>query len=1053
MGWNHALMIPTSGSGSALAPSHVVNGSALGKVYPHASIISGTVHAFWRQPALRYLSSGNMVAVASGQLTSQDSVGINVLQRSSDRGLTWGSALQVAFGVLGTDAALAGTDGALSYGGACRLAQLPNGNLRIYYFVQGATPPANKVALHWRYQDSTDEGLNWGTPVDFTPSVKMLGATMAITSITSNAGVPRITLTANSNTNQKDSHDGWQTGYQVVLQGLSGNAWATSVNGNPYFVTRISNTVFDLIAAPTVDTVGLNVASATIQTQAAWVAFCGGNVVVHPDGSHGIPCNYRKDATGSGAFAGYAGYVKVGADGTTITCSTFDENSITPVFGTGSDGIIEPHGCMLSNGTTVALSCNTKDKTGDAGYFQGMAFVNLSTMVISGFFLNDGTAGSTSIQTGSTPCPIVALGGGRYVLIANDENPGALVIRRRMTVFYTTDETFKTFSKKRPLFTGESWYPCAEKMPDGTVVVLHECGQLDTDVNNEGGTAGEAVGAMGLVRFNAAALTAPTSGITEQIVYGFNDDRSGEEARTGCACIVDYGTCGHHAMALGRPQYTTWPGRTATVLKIGVGGTADGVQLGLQHDTAWDLDRLLTDSGSFILDIQLMTEAAGDNGVILSTSDVIGQGKANNTHGYALEIVSNKLKFTMCDSTNTSVVSSPQNVNDASPHAVQLVRDMSQLSASRLAMYNTEVNPSVSVVTGTDSSSAQIADTTYAKKKFLGKFDGVNCPWSAAGHSLQLGLLAFTKGANGVGAPPPTIPQFAFPYEPPAREDFAVAPLDSPDLWILPAGSANAAYGMRKINNNGPITVANGRGAIGVVSNGSKRHYQVAKTTLASTPYIRGSNANGGFWTCNSVLGLLGNGLMDPTTIGRFDRIARMNAAWTIIMKINVPTALIADSEWVLHNSDAAISQGFVLFKDPATHKLALECVNGGTPFAAYVSAALSGDTDYGFVLRFDGSGGAGSGGTQGLSRTRLTYAGSPFDGPAVAAATVTDMTADAIQGSTASGGSAGTLPLCLGLNGGGTSALQYKLSDIQIFPTKLTDALCAAHLNLALLT
>ena len=121
----------------------------------------------------------------------------------------------------------------------------------------------------------------------------------------------------------------------------------------------------------------------------------------------------------------------------------------------------------------------------------------------------------------------------------------------------------------------------------------------DTDLNWQG-NAGNTIGQIGLVTFNLAALMA---GITEQVVYDFNELPAGDHAWSGSASIVDYGTGDHRATTIGSPVYTAAPagnGQTALTFHPG-----DALLLANQVDPTFDPDYFATDNGDVNVGVRL----------------------------------------------------------------------------------------------------------------------------------------------------------------------------------------------------------------------------------------------------------------------------------------------------------------------------------------------------------------------------------------------------------------------------------------------------------------
>ena len=316
------------------------------------------------------------------------------------------------------------------------------------------------------------------------------------------------------------------------------------LNGNSYWISNVVSNVTGFTAVVEITGTpawrdGTTVGPASIVTaQSVWLGTVGGGEPILRSGRILIPMYYRYATSGSGTEP-FVGCI-YSDDGVNFSQGMLADETQAAVYAVG--GFLEPHFTELATDNDLYISCNTK------GSFHGhMTSTDGGVTWTAG--LDDGTNGTTMLKVLSTPAPVIALGGGVYVMVLPD-NPSN---RLNLTAFLSTDEC-ATWSKPLQLFSGTATYSDLT-LAGGNILCAYEQGFTDTDFNYQG-IVGNTIGQIGLVTFNLAVLVA---GITEQVVYDFNEQPAGDNAWSGTASIVDYGTGDHRATIVGSPVYTAAP--------------------------------------------------------------------------------------------------------------------------------------------------------------------------------------------------------------------------------------------------------------------------------------------------------------------------------------------------------------------------------------------------------------------------------------------------------------------------------------------------------------
>ena len=162
-----------------------------------------------------------------------------------------------------------------------------------------------------------------------------------------------------------------------------------------------------------------------------------------------------------------------------------------------------------------------------------------------------------------------------------------------------------------------------------------------------------------------------TAGITEQVVYDFNELPAGQKAWAGAASVVDYGTGDHRATTLGTPTYTVDPARNGQSALTFHSG--DSLLLSNQVDPTFDPDFLATDSGDFTFEFGY-TIANQGYGCLLGGDSGVGSG----TKGVRIVVNPNGTVTMIVDdgTHHASITSTVDATNDGLYHRVICQRDV-----------------------------------------------------------------------------------------------------------------------------------------------------------------------------------------------------------------------------------------------------------------------------------------------------------------------------------------------------------------------------------------
>ncbi len=790
------------------------------------------------------------------------------------------------------------------------------------------------------------------------------------------------------------------------------------LNGNSYW---ISNVVFNNAGTAVVELAGTpawrdgtTVNPGSIVTpQSVWLGTVGGGEPILRSGRIVIPLYYRYDTSGSGTEP-FVGCI-YSDDGVNFSQGMLADETQAAVYGEGgqSSGVLEPHFTELATDNHLYISCNTK-----GSFHAHLISTDGGTTWTAG--LDDGTGGTTMLKVASTPAPVIALGGGVYVMVMPD-SPSA---RLRLTAFLSTDEC-ATWSKQIPLYSGTAWYSDLA-LAGGNILCAYERGHTDTDVNFQG-VGGNVIGQIGLVTFNLAALVA---GITEQVVYDFNEMPAGDNAWAGAASIIDYGTGDHRATSTGAPVYTAAPsgnGQSALTFHNG-----DALVLASQFDPTFDPNYLSSDTGDVTFEFDYSIANHG-YGVLFGGDSRVGTG----TKGITVVVNPNgTVSMTVDDGTHHATITSTVDAtNDGAYHRVICQRDTAS-GTLRMWTYRSDGSLTETVVPISDPTTIAPGSLwNGTEPTYLCRYG--NTTVGSMSQSITFDLFRYTKKSLPTNqfAPIPSVA--AVPEQPPlpgAATPDTVAPSNL-KLWLF---DSRGGYSMRTRLGSSP-TPANpppGYGADYYVDGSGHGYY----TSFSATPAWRGIDPNvGGYWT---VPGALGPTTLDNSTVGRFDYISRFSSSWTIAGMFRFPSATIGTTEYLLTNMDGN-NRGFSIATDYAgTPRFWFEAGNEKGQFMSEVTApggnsVYSADTWYYFALVFNGSGSPGGASTLGLSAYLIPLSGAPLSLSDVASDKSSNLDKGLIMGNTAAAAVGSTAALSAG--GGANSESQ--IADLAVWNTALTDA------------
>ena len=1005
------------GDPQPLGPVQGVDGEPLAELWPFGGMVANG-NAFARGPVLFTTQAGTVLAMMRYQANSQDNSGDNniYVRRSYDNGKTFGPATIISPPPLAGDAALlaswGGTSWALTTAGP-DLVQRQDGTIYLFYS-QTRTGGPQAVAQRqyvYRYMTSNDDGLTWSTPTDITAATIFAGNqnVATITSVTDpTPGVVRLGLIF------KTSFGSLPAARALIkISGLANDPMG--LNGNSYWISNVvSNTtghsaVVELAGTP-IWRDGTTIGPGSLVTpQSVWLGTVGGGEPILRSNRILIPLYYRYDTSGSG-FEPFVGCI-YSDDGVTFSQGTLADETQAAIYSVG--GMLEPHFTELSTDNHLYISCNTK------GSFHGHMTSSDGGRTWT-FGLDDGTGGSTLLNVVSTPAPVIALGGGRYVMVLPDNSTHRL----RLTAFLSTDEC-ATWSQQLPLFSGTAWYSdlC---LAGGNILCAYERGHTDTDFNYQG-IGGATIGQIGLVTFNLAAVT---TGIMEQVAYDFNELPVGQKAWAGSASIVDYGTGDHRATTVGAATYAVDPagnGQSALTFHSG-----DSLLLSNQVDPTFDPDFLATDSGDFTFEFGYRIANHG-YGCLLGGDSGVGSG----TKGVRIVVNPNGTVTMIVDdgAHHASITSIVDATNDGLYHRVICQRDV---ATGELRMWTFLGNGALTETV------APVADpTTIARGSLSNGIDPKylcrpgNTTAGGMTQDITFDMFRFIKQALTIDRFTPT------PYYAPVPELLPAPRAGTPDtvassnlqLWLL---DSRGGYSVRTNRGSSP-TPANppvGYGADYLLDSSGHGYF----TSTVASSFWRGVDPNvGGYWT---VPGDLVPKSLDNSTIGQFDFVSRFSSAWTIAGMFRFPSANITDTEVVFSNFDGS-QHGFELGTAyGTTRRFWLQAENERGNFLGEVTypdgnGQYAADTWYYFALVFNGNGGTGNGGAQGLSAYLIPLTGTPLTVSDVAGDKSANLTGGVLSGNTAVATTGSTAALKFG---GGASS-ESLMSDLGIWNTALTDA------------
>ncbi len=912
-------------------------------------------NAFARGPVLFTTQAGTVLAFAGYQSSAQDNTGSNdnFVRRSNDNGKTFGAASIISPPQLPGDAALLASWGGTSWiVGSPDLVQRQDGTIYMFYYQtrNGGQQAVAQREYVYRYMTSMDDGQTWSQPVDITAATVFAGNqnVATITSVTDpTPGVVRLGLTFRTSFGSLPAARSL-----LKITGLVNDPMG--LNGNSYWISNVVSNVTGFTAVVEITGTpawrdGTTVGPASIATpQSVWLGTVGGGEPILRSGRIVIPMYYRYDTSGSGTEP-FVGCI-YSDDGVNFSQGMLADETQAAVYAGG--GFLEPHFTELATDNHLYISCNTK------GNLHGhMTSTDGGVTWTAG--LDDGTNGTTMLKVISTPAPVIALGGGVYVMVMPD-NPSN---RLRLTAFLSTDEC-ATWSKQIPLFSGTAGYSDLT-LAGGNILCAYEQGFTDTDFNYQG-IVGNTIGQIGLVTFNLAALVA---GITEQVVYDFNELPAGDNAWSGSASIVDYGTGDHRATTVGSPVYTAAPagtGQSALTFHDG-----DALLLANQVDPTFDPDYLASDSGDVTFEFGYSIANHG-SGVLFGGNSQVGTG----TKGITVVVnPSGTVSMTVDDGTHHATITSTVDAtNDGAYHRVVCERDT---ATGELRMWTYRSDGTLSEVVSPVSDPTTVAPGSLWNPNtptYLCRFG--NTTAGSMSQNITFDLFRYVKKAL------PTNQFTPIPSVAPAPEQLPLPGAATPDtvdpsnlmLWLF---DSSGGYSMRTGLGSSPTPTnpPSGYGSDYYVDASGHGYY----TPFSDSLSWRGVDPTvGGYWT---VRGALVPTTLDNSTIGQFDYISRFSSSWTISGMFRIPSATIGTTEYLLTNMDGS-NHGFSIETNYAgTRRITFDAGNEKGYFRAEVTVPggngqYSADTWYYFALVFNGTGSSGGASTQGLSAYLIPLSG-----------------------------------------------------------------------------
>ncbi len=1000
-----------SNSSQPFGPAQGVDGEPLADLWPYGGMVANG-NLFARSPVLFTTQAGTVLAMARYQANSQDNSGDNniFVRRSYDGGKTFDPATIISPPPLPGDAALlaswGGTSWALDASGP-DLVQRQDGTIYLFYNqTRNGNPQAVAQRQYvFRYMTSKDDGLTWSAPTDITAATIFAGNqnVATITAVSDpTPGVVRLGLTFKTSFGKLPAARSL-----IKISGLVNDPMG--LNGNSYWISNVvSNTtgfsaVIELAGTPAWQDGTAVGAGSVVTPQSVWLGTVGAGEPILRSGRIVIPMYYRYDTSGSG-FEPFVGCV-YSDDGKTFSQGMLADETQTAIYNAG--GMLEPHFTELSADNHLYISCNTK------GAYHGHMTSTDGGQTWT-FGLDDGTAGSTLLKVVSTPAPVIAIGGGKYVMVLPDNNSHRL----RLTAFLSADEC-KTWTQQIPLFSGTAWYSdlC---LSSGNIVCAYERGFTDTDFNYQG-IVGNTTGQIGLVTFNLAAIRA---GITDQVLYDFNELPAGQNAWARSASIIDSGTGDHRATTLGSPTYAAAPsgtGQSALTFHPG-----DALLLANQVDPTFDPDYLATDNGGVTLEFGYAIANHG-YGALFGGDSGVGSG----TKGITVVVNPNgTVSMTVDDGLHHATITSTVDAtNDGAYHRVVCERDVAS-GRLRMWIYRADGSPTEVVASVVDPTSLATGslwnpnDPTY-----LCRYG--NTTSGSMSQNITFDFFGYTKKALTPDrfAPIPLVarPPEQFPRPGAATPD-TVAPANL-QLWLF---DSRGGYSMR--TNRGSSPTPNnpppGYAADYLLDSSGHGYY----TTFSDTSEWYGVDPNvGGYWT---VPGQLAATTLDQSTIGKFNYISQFSSAWTIAGMFRIPSASIDKGEVLLSDGDG--TNGFEIGTGGSgSRKLWFSAQNEHGSFLISAdpnSVAYSADTWYYFALEFDGNGGPGA---QGLTAYLVPLTAGTLTESDVAAHKGTILPNDVDFGSTAAAmaGSSAALKIA------GGAGSETQMADIAVWNTALSDA------------
>ncbi len=839
-------------SAFALGPIQGIGGNSLvnlhdfGEDYPDvAAAVANPAYYFPQIPEVLVTSAGTILFATDLLVsTGGDNTGGYVsIKRSTDKGVTWtkGAALasQSPLGTNGYAIPRLIQKGSTIYAFISETVYANNtaGPWKDY----AGNSPAQVIAVKLFLSTSTDDGVTWSGLTDITSHIVVVNQADTLTPLGTNA---TNSIGRGSYRVVTPTQTFIDPGKYILVQfsGITGtNATQLNyaTNGNvAYYCNVVDSTHIDILdAAAPAFSAGTTFTSATALPQAGWFV-PGERGCLNQAGNIVLPMNGRTGVFPQGTPFGFS----LVYDGSTFTVST--QTTVN-----GQVGEIEPSICSLG-GNNLYMTFRQA-----SGNYRGHKISTDGGATWGAQIIDDGTGGTTALTGTATLAPILALGGGQFVMVA----PADPTNRRCLVAWYSKNLTTSGGTwRPRRISWGQGGYSGLDLLSNGTIVCAYSKDYIDNGVSSI------AAGRIGALQFNAA-YAANTANAFDEMRFALIELPSGKTAWTSCPAIRDWGGLDHHAIVNGTPVYAAGGLPLTAANYITLAPAADG---------AFDPDFLSSDSGSFTLEFEIKGTATG---VLMGGISTVGTAGGSTTKGYSVLVNgSGKVVFTIDDGSHFGQLTSTAVVNDGSGYRVLVQRN-----ATSKLMSITIYNATTGAVLDTESTTPLFVSgslTNLTPAKCLGRYGDT----ATGGLSAAMTFRLF-RYVNGVTTAP-----LPFPYVPPTADGFAATgSANSPDqvgtagklkLWV---GDSRGGFNCRGKSNMPSLLLHPPAGACAFGGFVDQANGFFPTQTSDPTWRYNIDATFGGYWQCPNS-GVVQT--FDPNSQGAYDFIHQFSASgFTII--------------------------------------------------------------------------------------------------------------------------------------------------------------------------